>query len=412
MLKTIGKQLGYGLIAQIITFLITPVITRLYSPNDFGTFNNIVLWAGFILPIIALSLPTAIVLQKSNALVVRASRACFLLSGVMFLIILIFASLLSYYPHLDIMHHVFYALLLAAILNANDIFSYTLIRYGKLRTRGLLLLIQAVIAGVLKIILGLKFPTYSILVISTVLGYIFCFLIYYKDAVIITTKFRFKDVQFFIKKHKEIVIFRMPQNLITAANQLIPILFVTYYFGAVFAGVYALSRTVIILPFNVLGRAVQDVLYPRYMRLILNKKNISNEICKITLLSLILSVLPGVILWEYGEYLFKVIFGEVWAESGMLAFWVLVPNVIMFSNKALLVLTSIFKIEKYLLINSMALLFINCLCYFIMPRFGWDELDTVIYGNILSVLPHFVLSYICLREVYIYEKKCSFIRGI
>ena len=272
MLKTIGKQLSYGLIAQIITFAITPIITRLYSPEEFGVFNNVVLWAGFLLPIIALSLPTAIVLQKSNAMAMRASRACMTISLIVSVGILLIIALLSISISVELSSHLLLATLLAIILNCNDIFAYTLIRCGKLRTRGVILLIQALITGLLKIALGLSIPTYSALVLATILGYVFCFLLFYKESSAVFKNFRIKDSTFLIKRYKEIVIFRMPQNLVTAANQLIPVFFITYYFGAVFAGLYALSRTVIVMPFTVLGRAVQDVLYPRYVTLIQKHK--------------------------------------------------------------------------------------------------------------------------------------------
>ncbi|ELP9499539.1 lipopolysaccharide biosynthesis protein [Vibrio alginolyticus] len=412
MLKTIGKQLSYGLIAQIITFAITPIITRLYSPEEFGVFNNVVLWAGFLLPIIALSLPTAIVLQKSNAMAMRASRACMTISLIVAVGILLIIALLSISISVELSSHLLLATLLAIILNCNDIFAYTLIRCGKLRTRGVILLIQALITGLLKIALGLSIPTYSALVLATILGYVFCFLLFHKESSAVFKDFRIKDSTFLIKRYKEIVIFRMPQNLVTAANQLIPVFFITYYFGAVFAGLYALSRTVIVMPFTVLGRAVQDVLYPRYVTLIQKQKKISNEITKVVIFSLVLSTLPIIVLWLYGTEIFKIVFGEKWTESGVLAFWMIIPNVIMFSNKALIVLVSIFKIEKSLLMNSVFLLMLNLACYAILPQLGWSELDAVIYGSLLSTLPHFLLSYICLREVYKYENKRSSLRSL
>lgn len=412
MFKTIGKQLSYGLIAQIITFSITPIITRLYSPEEFGVFNNIVLWAGFLLPIIALSLPTAIVLQKSNVMTMRATRACITISLIVSVSILLIITLLSNSISVTLFYHLLYSTLLAIILNGNDIFAYALIRCGKLRTRGIILLIQALIIGLLKIVLGLSIPTYSALVLATILGYVFCFLLFYKDSAAVIKKLRIKDSKFFIQKHKEIVMFRMPQNVVTAANQLIPVFLITYYFGAVFAGLYALSRTVIVMPFTVLGRAVQDVLYPRYTTLVQKDKNISHEVIKVVIFSLALSALPIIVLWLYGIEIFQIIFGEKWAESGVLAFWIIIPNIMMFSNKALIVLVSIFKIERGLLINSIFLLTLNLACYGILPRFGCSELDVVIYGSLFSTLPHFSLSYICLKEVYKYEKKCSSLRSL
>ncbi|ANQ20384.1 hypothetical protein BA893_01330 [Vibrio natriegens] len=412
MLTKIGKQLSFGLVAQIITFAITPIITRIYSPEEFGIFNNVVLWAGFLLPIIALSLPVAIVLQKNSNMVIRASRACLVISLITSTIMLLIVAFLSLFIELKVSTYLIYATLLAIILNGNDIFAYTLIRCEKLKIRGLILLLQAIITGLLKVILGFSIPTYSTLIIATILGYVCCFLIFYKDTAEVTRKFKLKDSMFFINKHKEIVMFRMPQNLITAANQLIPVFLITYYFGAVFAGFYALSRTVIVMPFNVLGRAVQDVLYPRYSALISKNQSIIEEITKVIIFSLLISMLPTIIFWGYGSDIFKLLFGVEWATSGLLAFWIIIPNMIMFSNKALLALVSIFKIEKYLLINSVILLIINVVCYFLLPNLGMSELDTVIYGSVFSTFPHFLLSYICLREVYRYEKKCSPVRSL
>ena len=66
--------------AQIIALLGTPIITRLYSPNDFALLALITAVASIFAPIAAGRYETAVVVAKKNSEVINqklTSRACF-----------------------------------------------------------------------------------------------------------------------------------------------------------------------------------------------------------------------------------------------------------------------------------------------------------------------------------------------
>src|SRR5699024_8319031 len=52
--------------AQIITVLVSPIITRLYGPEAYGVLGTFTAMANIIIPIAALTYPIAIVLPKKD----------------------------------------------------------------------------------------------------------------------------------------------------------------------------------------------------------------------------------------------------------------------------------------------------------------------------------------------------------
>src|SRR5690606_34413792 len=52
--------------AQIIAFLLTPVVTRLYGPENYGKLGVFLAISNVLIPAVALSYPIAIVLPKKT----------------------------------------------------------------------------------------------------------------------------------------------------------------------------------------------------------------------------------------------------------------------------------------------------------------------------------------------------------
>ena len=65
-LKNIVLVVSGTALAQLISILFTPILTRLYSPESFGVLGSFNAILSFILPLAALNYPASIVLAKDN----------------------------------------------------------------------------------------------------------------------------------------------------------------------------------------------------------------------------------------------------------------------------------------------------------------------------------------------------------
>ena len=64
--RNVGKLLSANILAQVIGFIIYPILTRMYAPEDFGLFNLFTSIAGVLTIITTAEFQYAIVLPKEE----------------------------------------------------------------------------------------------------------------------------------------------------------------------------------------------------------------------------------------------------------------------------------------------------------------------------------------------------------
>jgi O-antigen/teichoic acid export membrane protein len=413
--RSILVLLGYGVFAQIITFSISPILTRIYSPESFGIYSTLMLISAFLMPIMTLSMPMAIVLEKSHTSHRYIANLSLRIVVIISLLFLPLCPILAFLlPKLDV-YTCFLAIVLTSMLSFNEIVSYSMLKNNDIAGRGRLVLFQALFSASLKVVFGLVLASSFSMILSVVIGFIISFFLYrerYKDLMSFKNKsfwvlFNGKRDYIYLSKYRSLVTYRTFQNVISGLNQLLPILFLNYYFGSAVAGCFGLTRTVLTLPLNVLGKSLQDVMFPRYTKRISDEYSIYKEILISILIVLGLSVLPILILMSYGEELFSLVFGEDWIKSGEYSAWLIIPILFSLANRSLVVVATVFKMEKKLFFNSLIMTLILILTYGFLPRFINSDLTCVIWGSTFSIVPQLLISLFCFNKLYIYEKKIS-----
>ena len=105
----------------------------------------------------------------------------------------------------------------------------------------------------------------------------------------------------------------------TAAQQL-PILFITRFFNPTTTGYFSLTFRVLSMPISLVSSAIGQVLFQRITELQRsNPEALRGYIFRVFVLLLVL-VSPIVpILWFYGEPLFSLVFGDSWGPAGKMA---------------------------------------------------------------------------------------------
>lgn len=103
----------------------------------------------------------------------------------------------------------------------------------------------------------------------------------------------------------------------TAGTQLIPILF-TSFFSPFYAGLYALTHRVLSLPMNVIGSAVSQV-FLGDGRESVRTGMLAKQALRVHQSLILLSMPVLFILLLEGPFLFAVVFGDNWSEAGVFA---------------------------------------------------------------------------------------------
>jgi O-antigen/teichoic acid export membrane protein len=387
--------------AQLVSLLMQPFITRLYGPEAFGVMGVFMAFIGILTPVAALTYPIAIVLSENDYEAKRLIKLSLIVTIINTLIISVFVLfiddlILSIFNIEEISAFLYlipFVILLAGVL---QVLEQWLIRNKQFKVTAKVTVIQSIFLNGSKVGVGLFYPAASALIIINVLGMGIKALLMQilgekhsnkRNKIEIGNPLSLREL---IKKYKDFPLFRAPEVLLSAISQSLPILMLTTFFGPASAGFYSLSKTVLLLPTNLIGKSVGDVFYPKISEASRNGENIHILILKATLGLFVIGIIPFGIIIIFGPGLFSWIFGADWLMAGEYARWISLGIFFSFINKpsikALPVLNAQSFHLKYtilILIIQIAVLFIG---YYI---FSSDLVSIALFGlsgAILNVL--------------------------
>ena len=155
-----------------------------------------------------------------------------------------------------------------------------------------------------------------------------------------------------MKKFKQFPFYRLPHALNSAFAQIVPIALLTSYFGLKAAGFFVLTRSVLMVPVTLLGKAVYDVTYPK-LSSDFGIKPMTNFLIYSTISLMAVSSVPLLALLIWGQELFSLVFGDEWARSGLYAGCMSVWFLFNISNRPCVAAVSLLGLDKFLLINGL-----------------------------------------------------------
>ena len=319
--------------AQVISLLLSPVITRLYGPESYGLMGSFMAIVSILIPVAALTYPIAIVLPKSDAEAKGLIRLSLTIStitaGFLLLILLFFYQTIVDLFNLTELGGFLYLIPLtiffAGILQVTE---QWLIRMKHFKISARVTFIQALLTqgGIASI--GFFYPVASILVLiqssreglKALLMLVFVRKRERKQIVKLTNdKIPKKTI---LKKYNDFPLFRAPEVFLNALSQGLPILMLTSFFGPASAGFYTICKTVLNMPAQLIGKSVGDVFYPRVAEAANNRENVTRLIKKATLTLALIGTIPFGIVILFGPWLFSFVFGSDWLIAGEYARWI------------------------------------------------------------------------------------------
>lgn len=330
--------------AQMISMLLSPVITRLYGPEAYGLMGTFMAIITIMGPIAALTYPIAIVLPKKDSDARGLIKLSLLITSIISILVALF--ILFFKNHIvnifqldDIASYLYLIpiiLLFAGILQVTE---QWLIRKKQFNVSAKTAFLQALIVNGGKAGVGFIHPLASVLILFTALSegikaFIMLFFTRHKNKKLLTSSFKEKvSIKKLAKKYKDFPIFRAPEVFLNAISGSLPILLLTSFFGPASAGFYSIGRTVLNIPSRLIGKSVGDVFYPRIAEAANNKESLTQLIKKATLSLGVVGVIPYGIIIVFGPWLFGFVFGEDWVTAGEYARWIALWSFLGFMNR-------------------------------------------------------------------------------
>lgn len=360
------KLVSGSVTSQILSILLVPIITRIYSPDDFGISQLFISVSGILVIFSTFSYQFAIMLPKNEEDSANVVSLC--------VILVTFISLLTLIPVILIPDKIEqllnaqgmseYLIYLPAVIFLNGLFfvqNYWLsrkVRFG--------VIAASRISNTLSTkIFQLAISIWSIspfgLIAGYTAGYGIADLLMLKGAkqdLAVFKKVSIKKMKEMAVKYKNFPLFSSWSTLANTISPQVPTFILAYYYGTSVVGYFSLANQVVNMPMGIIGTAIGQVFFQKISEVKNGNSNgdmkvIVEEVYK-KLISI--GIFPMILLIILGEEIFTFAFGASWSVSGTYV-KILVPWIfLVFISSPISTLYSIFEKQGVWLTFSIILL--------------------------------------------------------
>nr|WP_230309333.1 oligosaccharide flippase family protein [Planomicrobium sp. YIM 101495] len=405
------------ILAQIVTVIFSPFITRLYGPEAFGTLGVFIAFTALLSSIISFTYPMAIILPKEETVAVAVAKISLYIGGVFSIIIgiglWIFGEpILNHFNMNVLLNYLIFIPIFLFLSAALQVTNQWIIREKLFRIYSKATLQQSVLLNFSKIGIGLLSPTSFSLVLLTTVGQLLSILLLLKGtSKKLISNLKKKTNAALLKKTAKLYLdfpkYRAPEMFINGITQNFPLLLLTSAFGPASAGFYLLGQRMLSLPSQLLGKAIGDVFYPRVAEAVNNKENITRLISKATAALVVVGIMPFGLIFILGPFIFGWIFGEEWRVAGEYARWLSLWSFFVFiNNPSVRTLPVIFEQKFLLSFTNVGLVIRLGMLLIGIHYFGNDILSIILY-SVSGALLNIYLIISVMRKTKKYDYKIS-----
>ncbi|WP_306010338.1 lipopolysaccharide biosynthesis protein [Bacillus sp. MMSF_3328] len=321
-IRSVSLLASSSVIAQLISFLVSPITTRLFTPEEYGVYTLIITAISIFGPVICLKYDMAIVIAKSERESYSIIKLCINLCVVLSITLGATYGLLflrEEFTGVNLLIIIISLIILLIVYGVNNIFLSYNNRKSLYKIISSVTVIKSCVSNSLLVLGGLLNLGIIALVSSNILGSIAGIGKQSKDVrknfnVIKLIKFNELKKVFFEFRYQPM--FNASSALLTTVTYSSINLFIKEGYSTSQLGLYSLSYRVLGIPFSVISANIARVFFDNAVR---EKKEVGNfqKTFKKTLFILLITIIPTMtFLGILAPWLFHFIFGSEWKEAG------------------------------------------------------------------------------------------------
>lgn len=405
--KNIAVVTGGNIAAKLVGILSAPIITRLFSPEDYGIFSTLLAISGIAGAIATLRYAIAIPLAKDEKLAENLLRLSFLITLFLNLpwIVLIFLfgesltvlfSITEITPFLWVLPIIFFSqgLYLSLTNWAIREKKFGLITQTKIT--------QSVSSSGIKIGLGLL----SIKPLGLFIGHIVqefagtgrLLSTLLKSKPDFFKYFSWTEIKFAASRYKDFPLIQSWSQLLLGLGAQLPVILIGSLYGVEVVGVFGLAQNMISIPMNLLGQSVGQVFYAEISKYgIDNKLKIYKLALSIIFKMFWLSIVPLSLVIAFGPRIFNLVFGSEWIDAGVYARFLSMTMLVRFiSNPIMSALNVLEKQGIQLFLNSVKVLIV----FFIFTTsylLAFTAVEAIIFYGVIFPIYSLIELFVTLR---------------
>lgn len=360
--RNMATLAGSAMIVRALSFLVAPVITRIYLPEHMGVLAVFTAFTAMLIPFSTLRYSMAIPLPKHDATAVNLMIVSF---GLILLLTVTTAMVFGLFAEpllsrLSMEPLVAYKWLIPlAILSRGiyELLSSWAIREKAFKPLARTKIWQSIFSAVSKIGLGLVGLRPAGLLIGNIIsesaGISTLFRSFREKFTLYNRKTTWKRSLFLLKYYAEFPKYRLPSQFILSLANRMPVLFFAWHFGVSLTGQLGLAMIMIKLPMQYFGTSTGQAYYAEIAKI--GKKEPEKILAlakNITKKLFVLSVPMFLGLVLLGPFLFSFVFGPGWRVAGQFTQVLALNLATMFISQPIVHTLNVFgQQHKYFQIN-------------------------------------------------------------
>lgn len=325
--RSVFLIVGGTAFAQFINSLVSPIITRIYSPEEYGilTVYTSIIGIFSVLGSLRYEATIAIADDDRTAINMITVSTFILLINITIMMIIMYISgdkVLNLFGADNLYKYKYFIPIGLLFIGLYNIFIQWSYRNKNFKTISKTKLKQSIVQNVINIAFGIAKLGGVGLIIGKITGQSAGFITLSKPIIkyrnLIIESINFKEIMAGLVRYRNFALFSTPSQLLNIAGLQMPVFLLTAFFGNGVTGLYGLANSMINIPFSLISNAVSDVYYSEAANIgksdPIRLKILSNQLLKKMIL---LGIIPTVIIMIFAPKLFSIIFGDEWYNAGI-----------------------------------------------------------------------------------------------
>lgn len=391
-----------NLLARGISVLSLPLLSRVFSSDDFGKVAIIVSLTAILSPIATLRLDQAIPLPKDNkvAMDIASTSVSFAaITSLLLMVMILFGA--SYLSEISSVRQlgsdIIYLPLFVLFSALYETFTMYSIRNSKYKFIAFSTSVQSCFGAITKLLLGItSFSGPGLLIgqlVSTLSGFLYILFCNWNNAVEASKRFNLQNGLKVIGRYIEYPKYRVPSQVLLMICMQSPVLYFSLHFDLNTTGQLSLALMLIALPMSLIGQSVSRAYYSEVanMRRV-GVGNIADVTYSVLLKLFFVSIIPAIVLMFFAQPLFILVFGENWLIAGSFVSKMAIYLVFQFVTAPVMSLFDIFHKQKVFFIFGLIRAIGLLILFSIMSKNNYSSNVVIQFYSIFMIVFYLMIS--------------------
>ena len=322
-----AKLLTANVIAQAIGLLVYPILTRLYSPDDFGLYNLFLSIGGVLVLLSTAGYHNAIVLPKSEDKARAVTHVGLMILAAVTLLIVISIPfsrpIARLFNTLDLANWWWLMPIYVAVMGAWTLLNYFYTRKGQFTRVSGYQVSQSALNACAKVGFGYAGFLSGGLIVSSVIGPFLSILVsicvaWRKCLSALTLPCKREEYKTVAYEYRNFPKFSLPRGLVNYIALQMPVLLLIPVFGTHLVGFWSMAMLLAFMPISLISRTINQVMFQRVAAWVRDKQSIAQYFRRFTITTFAIAVPVAIGLYFILPWLTQWLLGAEWRPSGQL----------------------------------------------------------------------------------------------